>query len=154
MKAKLYGWVLGVSVLFVSGVAWSEEVRISTYYPSPYGSYTQLDAVTINSTGVINVGAGGVPTITLTAASGAITATSLAATGAVSGATVSATGAINGATVTAAGAVSGATVTATGAVTGSSLVTGGMTIRDTACGAGCLKVQSVGGEYYAGAIYS
>ena len=44
MNKKLRGSVLVSLLLFASYLAWADTVTVSTYYPSPYGSYQNLDA--------------------------------------------------------------------------------------------------------------
>ncbi len=154
MRNRWFGWFLGISVTFMAYQSWAEEIKISTYYPSPYGSYTTLDAAT-----TLNVGPTGAPTIVMTGATGAISAGSLAASGIVSGTDlngtrVTATGDVSAANVIASSAVSGATVTAQGAVTGASLSAGGMTIKGASTGSGDLQVANNGGKYYCYAVYA
>lgn len=156
MKNKWFGWFLGISVTLMAYQSWAEEIKISTYYPSPYGSYTTLDAAT-----TLNVGPTGAPTIVMTGATGAmsasgpVTAASLSAgAGAVTGGSLNVTGPVNGDSVTAANAVRGESVTANGAVTGASLSAGGMTIRGASTGTGELQVASNGGKYYCYAVYA
>ncbi len=156
MKSKWLGWILGISVTLMAYQAWAEDIAISTYYPSPYGSYTTLDA-----TNTLNVGPNGAPTIVMTGAtgtvtaSGAVSAASLSAGTTITGGSLSVSGAVNGDSVTAANAVSaGSSVTAGGAVSGTSLVTNGMTIRGASTGAGELQVATNGGKYYCYAVYA
>ena len=43
IQKRLRGLILAVLTVFVAFVAYAETVTVSTYYPSPYGSYTNLD---------------------------------------------------------------------------------------------------------------
>ncbi len=157
MKNKWFGVVLGIAVTFMAYQAWAENITISTYYPSPYGSYTQLDAVT-----TLNVGTTGAPSIVMTGATGnlvangSVSGSSLSAgAGAITGGSVNVTGAVQGGSVTTAGAVQGGSVTTAGAVTGASLVTNGMTIRGVSANVGELQVVlGADGKYYAKAVYA
>lgn len=165
MKNKLPGWALAVGVMFAAGQAISGEVvNLSTYYPSPFGSYSQLDAVQ-----TLNVGPTGTPNIVMQGANGAITTN-----GAVIAATVSGTtsvssgaasltaangGAVSGATVTGTTSVSSgaASLTADGTVTGNTLVLGNMTVRATTVASGNaneLQVHAKDGKYYCHSVYA
>ena len=41
--SKIQGLLLAAGILFLAFKAYAETVSISTYYPSPYGSYKSLD---------------------------------------------------------------------------------------------------------------
>ena len=43
MQQRLRGLILGVALVFVALAAYAETVTLSTFYPSPYGSYQNLD---------------------------------------------------------------------------------------------------------------
>ena len=63
MQKRLRGLVLGVAIMFVAYAAYADNVSVSTYYPSPYGSYQQMD-VTSNThlattSGGVMIGAAG-----------------------------------------------------------------------------------------------
>lgn len=165
MRNKWFGWFLGVSVSLMAYQAWAENITVSTYYPSPFGSYTQLDAVT-----TLNVGPTGAPTIVMTGATGAMTATTVSTTGAVTGASFAAgpgipaltPGIIMATTLNAvgnvnapAGNVDAASATISTSVTAGSLITGGMTISGASSAVGRLQVVlAADGKYYAQAVYS
>ena len=44
MQKRLRGMILGVTVLFMAFWVYADDVTISTFYPSPYGSYKNLDS--------------------------------------------------------------------------------------------------------------
>ena len=43
MKKRLRGMILGIAVVFMALWAYADDVTISTFYPSPYGSYKNLE---------------------------------------------------------------------------------------------------------------
>ncbi len=174
MRNKWFGLVLGISVIFMAYQAWAENIAISTYYPSPYGSYTQLDAVTLNGTTVVRVGPLGAPTITMTGATGALTAT-----GAITGATVSGTTSVSSGANISLVAATGAITATSLQTTGNIIATGGiiantngvvrgvtlqsgdggaattMTLtRTPVAGAGHLQTRQIGNDYYCQAVYA
>ncbi len=164
MKNKLPGWALAVGVMFAAGQAISGEVvSLSTYYPSPFGSYSQLDAVQ-----TLNVGPTGAPNIVMQGANGAITTNGAVTAATVSGTTsvssgaaslTQATGAVSGTTVTGTASVTSgaASLTADGTVTGNTLVLGNMTVRATTVASGNvneLQVHAKDGKYYCHSVYA
>ncbi len=151
MKNKWYSWILAIAVICTAYQAWAENITISTYYPSPYGSYTQLDAVTMTVSGNATVGGTASVTGALTAAS-LSTGTGAITGGAITGSTVSGTTSVSsGAAQMANGAISGTTVAAT-----TSLTTGSMVIRATNTASGAaneLQIVNKDGKYYCQATY-
>jgi hypothetical protein len=167
MRNKLFALMLGVGVTFIAYQAWAENIAISTYYPSPFGSYTQLDAVTANVTNQLIVG-------TLPGAGVNIINGSINSTGSMnpSGGVFS-VGTINSRdSVTVGDILTGLSVTLanngdistirnisapTGSITGQSLVSGNMSIRGTAVASGNaneLQIAQSGGRYYCQAVYA
>ena len=96
MQKRLRGLILAVAMSFAAYAAYAENVTVSTYYPSPFGSYQSLTTtgVTNLATGAGNVviGAAGAGTQKLSvtgnaAVSGAITGASVTTTGTVTAGT-------------------------------------------------------------------
>lgn len=159
MKNKLFSFLLGLSVLFVAYQAWAATVDISTYYPSPFGSYTQLDTVTLNVTG--NATVTGNTTVT-----GNLAVTGTSTVGGDSGVTgnlwvngnvttpgtVSATAAVQTQGSVLVGTFGAPTINLNGAA--GTVTVGGMTIRGASTNAGDLQVVSSSGRYYCHAVYA
>ena len=51
MQKRLKGIILAVAMSFAAYGAYAENVSVSTYYPSQYGSYTYLTATRLDTTG-------------------------------------------------------------------------------------------------------
>ncbi len=168
MRNKLFALILGVGVTFMAYQAWAENIAISTYYPSPYGSYTQLDAVTGNVTNQLVVGT--MPGLSFVN----ITGGNINSTGSMNpSGGITSLGIINSrASITVGDPLVGLSVTLanngdistirnisapTGSITGQSLVAGTMSIRGTAVASGNaneLQIVQNGGRYYCQAVYA
>ncbi len=64
MQKRLRGMILAVAMSFAAYAAYAENITVSTYYPSPFGSYTTLTATTmtagvLDSTGQTHLATGG-----------------------------------------------------------------------------------------------
>ena len=67
IQKRLRGLILAVLAVFVAFVAYAETVTVSTYYPSPYGSYQIVDVANINPTNNagVTIGSASAPTSVL-----------------------------------------------------------------------------------------
>ncbi len=59
MQKRLRALVFTFVLVFAAFVCYAENVTVSTYYPSPYGSYQSLDAVNLSTTGATNLATAG-----------------------------------------------------------------------------------------------
>lgn len=56
MKNKWFGSILTGGVLLTAMYAYAEDINVSTYYPSPYGSYQNLDTTNKTTLATANSG--------------------------------------------------------------------------------------------------
>ena len=60
MQKRLRGMILAVAMSFAAYAAYAESVTVSTFYPSPFGSYQSL-----TTTGVTNLATGAVGNVVI-----------------------------------------------------------------------------------------
>ena len=123
MQKRLRGMILAVAMSFAAYAAYAENITVSTYYPSPYGSYQVLD-----SSGQTHLATG-------------------AGVGVAIGSTTNA-GAGFGLDVTGNTRVTGASTMANATVTGKT-TTGTLELTGSPGGTGILQASCAGGNCYA-----